>query len=307
MTSIIRKHPRLALILAMLLWGASFPAMKHSIGAMSSFGVVWIRMGIGSLILLPALFAFIKKPTYQKGDWRWLSLMVISEPCLYFFFEIQALRLTSATQAGFIAATLPLMVLGMSAWLLKERIRKPAIAGIAVAFCGVLLLTATSEANESSPNAWLGNAFELLAMLSATSFTYALKRLGNRYDPLFLTWLQCAVGFIVFARGGFPLEQWAVVSESRELVLVLLFLGAGVTVGAYALYIGALQQTPANEAILMVNLIPLFGMGISLLLLKETLTAPQWLACGIVLLGVIIGQMGVRDTPTPITGTCPAA
>jgi drug/metabolite transporter (DMT)-like permease len=298
MQSLIHRHPRWALLFAMLLWGASFPAMKHVIGGLSPFGVVWVRMVIGSVVLLPSLVGFLRKPTLKRVDVPWILLMLVSEPCLYFFFEIQALQLTSATQAGFIAATLPLMVLCMSAWLLRERIRHRAVTGILVAFSGVVLLTAGSITNESSPNPLLGNSFELLAMFSATTFTWALKRLGSRYDPLFLTWLQCAAGAVVFAPAGFPLDQWAILAGEPELALVLLFLGAGVSVGAYVLYIGALQKTPANEAIVMVNLIPVFGMGLSMLLLGETLTLLQWFACILVLAGVLIGQSGSRYPET---------
>jgi drug/metabolite transporter (DMT)-like permease len=45
--------------------------------------------------------------TYQKGDWRWLALMGALEPCLYFRLEVNALRYTSAGQAGMVCALLP--------------------------------------------------------------------------------------------------------------------------------------------------------------------------------------------------------
>jgi drug/metabolite transporter (DMT)-like permease len=46
---------------------------------------------------------------YEAGDWRWLVVMGIAEPCLYFLFETSALQYTTAGQAGVITATLPLL------------------------------------------------------------------------------------------------------------------------------------------------------------------------------------------------------
>ncbi|WP_435301706.1 EamA family transporter [Aeromonas salmonicida] len=70
---------------------------------------------------------------------------------------------------------------------------------------------------------------------------------------------------------------------------VIVFLGAFVTLGAYLLYNWSVTLAAAY-----VNLIPVFTLLLAYLLLGETLTTLQWLACGAVLLGIAVGQLPAR-------------
>lgn len=283
------RHSRVTIILAMLFWGASFPAMKFSIGQMDPFFVIFGRMVLGTLCLLPFLRA-IPKPNYRKHDIWWILALVFFEPCLYFYFEIRALQLTSATQAGFIAATLPLMVVIGSALFLKEIIRARSILGMIIAFTGISMLTFSSEKNLSAPNPLLGNTFELLAMFAATGFTLILKHLADRYHPILLTLFQTTAGILFYAFTLFRGQPLVDLMANPTALVVMLFLGIVVTVLAYVFYISAIQRIPANEAILFVNLIPVFGMVLSMSFLGETIQLLQGVACLLVIIGVWIGQ-----------------
>ena len=101
--------PGLSLILAMLLWGSSFIALKLAFQVYDPMVVIFSRMLIASLcllLILPTIWRF----EYRRGDSKYLLLMAICEPCLYFLFEAAALENTSAAQAGMITSLLPLMV-----------------------------------------------------------------------------------------------------------------------------------------------------------------------------------------------------
>lgn len=284
------------IILAMVFWGASFPAMKYIIGQMNPYFIIWIRMTLGACCILP----FISKNSlahYQKGDWFLLLLMVLFEPCLYFYFELSALKLTTASQAGFVAATLPLMVIASSALILKEKIYPRSILGITIAFAGIVMLTFTSSSSETSPNPILGNMFECLAMGSATAFTLILKKLTTRYSPLFLTLMQTLGGVILFFPSVFFQDDLQTIFQTPPVLAVLLFLGIVVTVFAYIFYITGIKLIPANEAIVFVNLIPVFGLLLSMIFLSETLNLLQGAACLLVLSGIGVGQIKSKTPP----------
>ena len=78
--------------------------------------------------------------------------------------------------------------------------------------------------------------------------------------------------------------------SNPQVMLIILFLGIVVTVLAYVFYIGGIQRIPAVEAILFVNLIPIFGMLLSFLCLGERINLLQGLACILVVTGVWVGQ-----------------
>ena len=285
----IIRYPRFTIILAMVFWGASFPAMKFSITQMDPLFVVFCRMILGTICLLPLLKG-LPPIRYQKRDLWWIIALVLFEPCLYFYFEIRALQLTSATQAGFIASTLPLLVVIGSALFLKERIRVQSILGMGVAFAGMILLTLGSEHDLSAPNPILGNLFEFLAMISAAGFTLILKVLADRYHPIILTLFQTIAGALFYAFTVFHGNPFADLFSNPQALMVILFLGVIVTVLAYVFYISGIQRIPANEAILFVNLIPIFGMALSFILLNERINLIQSVACILVISGVLIGQ-----------------
>ena len=91
-------RPYAALILAMALWGSSFPAFKYALGHFDGWFLVWGRMVLATLVTVPA-WPFLRKSRPSREDWKWLALMAFCEPCLYFIFEMSALRFTSSAQA----------------------------------------------------------------------------------------------------------------------------------------------------------------------------------------------------------------
>ena len=124
----------LALTLAMLLWSSAFISLKYLLDYFHPTQIVFIRMLIASgcfLLFGKKLLQF----RYEAGDWRWLVVMGIAEPCLYFLFETSALQYTTAGQAGVITATLPLLASVAAFLILKERIGKPQIIGFRCVRC----------------------------------------------------------------------------------------------------------------------------------------------------------------------------
>ena len=117
--SLLKAH--LAVMTAVVIWATSFIALKVAIGEVAPMVVVFFRMAIGSLAFL-VVWPWIRNGiNYQEGDWKLLSAMALLEPCLYFIFEAQAMRFTSAGQAGMVTSMLPLMVAVAAYFHLKER------------------------------------------------------------------------------------------------------------------------------------------------------------------------------------------
>ncbi len=286
--------PYIALTAAMLLWSSSFIALKTVFAVFDPLFVLFCRMIIASVCLLPFLLRRGQRWRYQAGDWRWLLLMGLCEPCLYFLFEAQALLHTSASQAGMITATLPLLVAVGAYFLLKDRQPHSVWLGLALSLAGVLVLTSGSEAQASAPNPALGNLLEFLAMLCATGYVLIAKKLSTRYSALVITATQTLMGSVWF--GASLLTPWASWPQHYPLdaMLWVLYLGACITLGAYGMYTWAVGKVPVALAGAFINLIPLFTLVLAWLYLGETLNATQTLACVMVLGGVLLSQWRPR-------------
>lgn len=299
---VLRSH--LALLLAMLLWGSSFIALKLAVNDLSPMIVIFMRMAIGAVAFLTVWPWLRHGFVYQAGDWKYLLGMALFEPCLYFIFEAQALRYTSAGQAGMITAMLPLMVAIAAFFILKERSGWRQWLGFGIAVIGVIWMTLTGEDSEQAPNALLGNFLEFLAMVSAVGYTLLVKHLTRRYSAFLLTALQSFVGTLFF----FPLALASPWPEQISLSTfgLLIYLGLIITLGAYGLYNYSLTHLKATVAAGYTNLLPVFTLLFSMLLLGERLVLSQWLAIGLVFVGVILSQDRNHrlppEVPPPVTG-----
>lgn len=287
-----RVLPAASLLLAMLLWASSFIALKLAFEEYQPMLVIWARMVVASCCFL----FFIRKIMrfeYRPGDKRLLLVMSLLEPCLYFILEAEALQHTSAAQAGMVTAIYPLIIAVIAYFTLGERITRHAFAGFVLAFAGVLWLSLSAEANEAAPDPAWGNFLEFLAMVCAALYSVLLKRFSGRYSPVFLTALPALVGAIFFLPFQF-FAPWPDISNSQGLWAIL-YLGAGVTIGAYLCFNFAITRMPVTQAGAYINLIPVFTVLLAWLVLGDVLTSEQLIASGVVGIGVLLSQW----KPTP--------
>lgn len=278
-----------ALLTAVLLWSSSFIALKIAMAVYDPTFVIFGRMMLASLCFLFFIPNF-KKQIIRKGDFKLLFFMAFCEPCMYFIFESQALTLTSASQAGMICATLPLLMAVAARFILNEKLSRKTLLGFALAVCGGIWLSISSESSESAPNPALGNFLEFLAMCCAVGYMTVLKKMTAHYSTLFLTAFQAFMGAI------FYLPLLALPSTDIPTVFdplaagSIIYLGICITIGAYGLYNFGMSKLPANQTTAYVNLIPVFTLFLGWLILDETFTSVQFIAAALVMGGVIISQ-----------------
>lgn len=290
--------PYVCLVIAMVLWASTFVALKLAFRTYDPMVVIFGRMAVASLCALFFPSAF-KNIGFRRQDVKYLALMVICEPCLYFVFEAKALVYTSAAQAGMLTTMMPLLT-AVGAWLLlKERLTPRICIGFAMAVGGALWLSLVSQASAHAPNPMLGNFLEFMAMVCATGYALCLKRLTDRYSPLFLTFTQAFAGAIFFFPALF-LPTTALPAQIDPVPLgAIVYLGSAVTLGAYGFYNFGVSRIPASQATAFINLIPVFTLIMSALILGERFTGIQYMASILVFAGVILSQDRRARAPKP--------
>lgn len=281
--------PIAGMIVAMFIWGSSFVALKLAFRGYDPMVVIFARMFVASICFLPFLVRF-RRVSVRPSDLKYMLFMGICEPGLYFLFEAKAIQYTTASQAGMITTTLPLIVAAAAALFLGERVTRQTLVGFSVAIAGACWLSMGAEATASAPNPPLGNFYEFLAMICATGYIITLKRLAASYPPFFLTGIQAGIGTVFY----FPLlflPSTALPSAHPAIpLLAVIYLGTLVTLGAYGLYNFGLSRIPANQASAYINLIPVFAILLDWLVLGQTLTVGQYLASAMVFAGVFLSQ-----------------
>jgi len=280
---------------AVLFWGTSFAATKTALNTFTPMTVIWLRMVIASVVFAPAWF-FLPKPRYQRGDARWLALIVLLQPCVYFLAEGYAVKLTTSSAAGVISAIVPLLV-AAGAWLfLGEHLSVRSGVAIAISLLGVALLSIGGQAQAAAPNPILGNVLELLAMAAAAGSMIALKHICSRYNPWFVTGLMAAVGSVFFLPGALASGLASIVDAPPVAWASVVYLGIAVSLGAFGLYNTAVTLMPANRAALAINLVPAVALLSGWFVLGESLVGAQLVACAIIIGAVVISEMGAGST-----------
>lgn len=285
--------PFICLIVATSLWASTFVVLKITFRVYDPMVVIFGRMAVASLcaVFVPSIFRNIN---LRRKDLKYIAFMVICEPCLYFVFEAQALVYTSAAQAGMITSMMPLLVAVAAFFILKEKLTRNIIAGLILAVSGTIWLSYLAEPSSHGPNPVLGNFLEFMAMVCAAGYAISLKTLTARYSPWFLTFLQAFAGSVFFFPVlFFPGVNLPAVFDPTAF-LCIVYLGAGVTLGAYGLYNFSISKIPASQATVFINLIPVFTMILSALILGEWFTKTQYMASCLVFAGVLISQIRVR-------------
>ena len=288
-----------ALIMAMLIWSSSFVASKLVLVDFTPEQAVGLRLLLAAAVTLPWLLiwgrAHMRRMT--ASHWKWLVLMALFEPCLYFLAEMNGLLYTSASAAGLVTSTLPLWI-ALGAWLLlKEQIGPRLIVGLALALTGTLTMTLLGQTSEAAPNPLLGNALMVLAMLMATGYVLVAKRLTNELSPWLITVLQIWVGAVFFVP-FLLLDPPNLTAPSVTAWQAMVWLGVVVSLGAYGLYNLGISQVSAQVAGMSVNLIPLFTLVLAGTILGERLSIGELLGGALILIGILVA-LWPRPTSVP--------
>ena len=283
--------PVIAILGAVLLWGSSFAAMKHLVGHLNPWAVMWMRTGIATLVLSPFI-PRLAGPVKKGKDRFALAIMALFMPCLYFLFESYALTFTTATQAGLISASLPLMVSVGAGFFFKEKTTLSGWIGLALSMFGVAVLTLSGSASGNATNPALGNLLELIAMVCASGYMLLVKRLSANYGPWTLTAIQNIAGCIFFLPGLYLLLSDGLGPDPAQALIMAGYLGAFVTLGAFVLYNMGISRLPAGKASAFINLVPAIAAFFGWFLLGETLNFTQLMASAVIFAGVGLAQIG---------------
>lgn len=276
-----------ALVLAGSLWGTGFLFGKIDFRQMTVAENASFRFLFACIPLLP--FAIRRSTLFRRGNWPDIRLffaaVVIGFP-VQFLVQFKGLELTSVSHASLIVGTLPVMVALMSVAFLHERLNAFEWTIFLLSPVGAALLALSSKhATRAGPTV-AGDLLVLLSMLAAAIFILLSKRLLEKYDSIEMTvWMILSGTALLLAwseafeplRFHFSATVWAA-SAAQGLLA---------TAGAYLCWNWGLARVPASRAGVFLNLEPLVGSCLGVIVLHDTLGAMALLG-GAMILGPAI-------------------
>jgi drug/metabolite transporter (DMT)-like permease len=192
-TQILNAH--LALLLVNVLYGANHVLAKGVMPRYLDPNTFILLRVCGATLLFWLLLSFQKrKPIERKDYWRFgaAGLFGVAVNQLFFF---HGLNLSSAFNAGIIMALNPMMVVVLSAILMKEKLKFQGYFGIAIGALGAILLTISSGKLPGS--SFIGDLYLLINALSYALYLVLSKPLLQKYSPIQVITYVFSIGLIL--------------------------------------------------------------------------------------------------------------
>jgi drug/metabolite transporter (DMT)-like permease len=181
--------------------------------------------------------------------------------------------MTSPISAAVIMVCTPLIVLILSAIIIKEKMRKRKILGILLGLFGTSFLILYGKSVENNSNVSLGN---FLVLVNAVSYGYYLvivKKLMDKYNAFtFVKWIYL-FGFIMvipFGLSQFQTVDWAVLPV--DIFWKIGFVVVFSTFFTYLLNLLSMRELKPTLVAVFIYLQPLFATVFAISLGKDELS-----------------------------------
>ena len=279
----------ISLVVATVLYGTTLTAMKVCLNFYSEVEMITLRMIISSLLFLPFFLTVYKDLKVDKIDFKFILLMTICEPCLYFLFETHALRFTTSGQAGVVSSMEPILIIIFAKFILKEHLPKIAYIGVLLGIIGSVVLSIGSDVNELAPNPILGNSLEMCAEILTVTSIITTKYLMDKYPPFFLAGSQVLLGAVFFIVLNI-VRHGSFIPVINASLPIFIYLGV-LTVVSYALYNYGICTLSASKASPFLYMLPISSICFGCFFLGESFNLTQFFACALIFVGIYISQM----------------
>lgn len=286
------------LLLTTLFWGGNAIAGKLAIGHVSPMLLTAARWTAAFLLLLViALPRFtVDWPVIRQNLWLLAGLGFLG----FTLFNValySALLYTTAINVSIEQAGIPMLIFLANFLLFRTRVTWAQILGSLLSIVGVLLTAShgsLSRLLELEVN--FGDALMLLAVLLYSGYTVALRfKPAIHWQSMIIalcgsaavTSIPFAVAEIWYGAAILPdLTGWSVIAYTVLFPSIL----------AQVFYIRGVELIGANRAGLFVNLVPIFGTLLSILILGEDFQTYHALAMVLVITGIWLAEHSGRKS-----------
>ncbi len=279
-------------LFAVVIWGANFVATKDVVGEISPVSIVWMRFGMGFLILGATVIARKQFALPTKNDLAYFALLGFIGITFHQWLQATGLITAAATTTAWIVATIPIFTAILGWLVLREKLGKIALFGIALATFGVLLIVSKGNLPALASGNF-GTPGDFLILISAVNWAVfsVLSRRGLASQPaarlmfyvMFFGWLFISIWLFAFGPGLSEIPQLS--ARGWGNILVLGIFGSGL---AYIAWFDALGEIPASRLSAFIYIEPLVTVIVAAIWINETIGLASLFGGGIVILGVAL-------------------
>jgi drug/metabolite transporter (DMT)-like permease len=278
-----------AATLVSIIYGVTFTIAKDVMPKyVEPFGFITMRVG-GSVLLFWLVSFFGPKEKIALEDFPRIAAAALFGVALNMLTFFKGLSYTSPIMGAVLMVTTPMIVLVLSAIIMKERMLKRKVFGLVLGLVGTIALILWGESLINAPNATLGN---LLVFINAVSYGFYLilvKKLMDKYNAFtFVKWIY-TFGFIMvlpFGWNEFHAINWTTIPS--DIFWKIGFVVVFSTFLTYLLNLVSMRELKPTTVAVFIYLQPLFATIFAISLGKDELTWIKITSAILIFVGVYL-------------------
>jgi drug/metabolite transporter (DMT)-like permease len=278
-----------AILGANIIYGLNYSIAKDVMPEfIQPFGFIFCRVS-GALLLFWMFSQFAVKEKVAQKDLALLAVcggFGVAANQLMFFY---GLNLTSPINAAIILTCNPILVLIISAVVIKERITSRKIIGIGLGLTGAAGLILFNGAASLSSDGFIGDLFVFLNATSYAIYLVLVKPLMNKYKPMTVIKWVFFFGFIYvlpFGWNQFHEIDWS--GFTPNIWGAFVFVVVGTTFLAYLFNIFGLRELSPSVVSIYIYSQPLIASIMAIALQKDELSYEKIIAALFIFSGVYL-------------------
>ena len=275
-----------ACAMASCFWGCGFFFGKIALEEMSFAHMVLYRFLFAMPMLLPLLVTH--RPGLNRREWRLLVVASFLGVPVQFLIQFYALSITTVSHAALMVGTMPVILAVGAAVFAHERMDLVGWMALAGSTCGAGLIALGAGLHTKGGATLAGDLLVVVSLLIALSWILINKELMERHSHVVVTAYGLGIGTVMLmvwvpVRYGMP----PVAGVSVKAWLALAGSGVLCTATTTLLWNWGMTQVPASQAGVLLNMEPLIGSLLGVLVLGERLGPSAWVGGGLILASAI--------------------
>jgi drug/metabolite transporter (DMT)-like permease len=278
----------LAMLIAVSCWAANMVAIKEALFGFTPMALTVVR-AIAVAIVFAILFLLFRDRSLlrlSRRQWFHFGVIAFFGVTMNQMLFIHGVAHTNIPHAALIVAVEPVMVLVLSVVMRLEALTAFKLAGMAISFTGVVLLT-YGKPVAGGHAYWVGDLILMVEVVVFAYYTILMKEVIDQYDVVTLNTLVFGLGalmMIPFGSRALLHVKWLQIP--MRAVLGLGFMTFFSCVLGYILFAYALKGLTASRVAAFNYIEPVMGTALGVWLLHDKVSLWGTFGGGMILLGV---------------------
>ena len=283
------------LVLAPALWAGNFivgRAVHDQIPPLSLNAFRWL-VAIGILLPLFGRSAWSARMELARR-WKGIILLALTGVVGFNSLLYLGLRHTTALSAAMIFSTTPLIILGLTNWFVRSPVSRWQVGAGALSVCGALVVLGGNISPLGSPLPNIGDIIVIASCFCWASYCVLIKGAQINANPGAILLVAAIVGAIVQAPlSAAEIAFYGLPHVSISGLLAVGYLGIGAAALGFLVWQHAIHHLGPARSGVFLNLIPIFGVAMSVGILHEQLLWHHVIGGICIAVGIAFAQFGL--------------